>query len=121
MKANPAPEIIQLLATLGSRFDIASRYELDLCLSLGVPATWLSYGNTVKKEVDIAYAFACGVRLFAFDSVAELEKLGRQAPGVGLQFRVLSQGQTRIGLFLENSVVTWPWRMNYSSNVVISG
>ncbi|HNP61984.1 MAG TPA: type III PLP-dependent enzyme [Nitrospirales bacterium] len=93
VKANPAPEIIQLLATLGSRFDIASRYELDLCLSLGVPATWLSYGNTVKKESDIGYAFACGVRLFAFDSVAELEKLGRQAPGAGVQCRVLSQGK----------------------------
>ena len=93
VKANPAPEIIQLLATLGSRFDIASRYELDLCLSLGVPATWLSYGNTVKKEVDIAYAFGCGVRLFAFDSVAELEKLSRQAPGAGVQCRVLSQGK----------------------------
>lgn len=93
VKANPASEIIQLLATLGSRFDIASRYELDLCLSLGVPATWLSYGNTVKKEVDIAYAFACGVRLFAFDSVAELEKLSRQAPGAGVQCRVLSQGK----------------------------
>jgi ornithine decarboxylase len=94
VKANPAQEIIQLLATLGSRFDIASRYELDLCLSLGVPATWLSYGNTVKKDLDIAYAFGCGVRLFAFDSEAELEKLGRHAPGAGVQCRLLSQGKS---------------------------
>jgi ornithine decarboxylase len=94
VKANPSPEIIQLLATLGSRFDIASRYELDLCLSLGVPATWLSYGNTVKKDLDIAYAFGCGVRLFAFDSEAELEKLGRHAPGAGVQCRLLSQGKS---------------------------
>jgi ornithine decarboxylase len=94
VKANPSPEIIQLLATLGSRFDIASRYELDLCLSLGVPATWLSYGNTVKKDMDIAYAFGCGVRLFAFDSEAELEKLGRHAPGAGVQCRLLSQGKS---------------------------
>jgi len=93
VKANPAPAIIQLLATLGSRFDIASRYELDLCLSQGVPAAWLSYGNTVKKSVDIAYAFGCGVRLFAFDSEAELEKLSRHAPGAGVQCRLLSQGK----------------------------
>ncbi|MCA9464108.1 MAG: hypothetical protein KC643_01470, partial [Nitrospira sp.] len=52
VKANPAREIIQVLAALGSRFDIASRYELDLCLSLGVPAAWISFGNTVKKSVD---------------------------------------------------------------------
>lgn len=93
VKANPAPEIIQLLATLGSRFDIASRYELDLCLSLGVPAAWVSYGNTVKKTVDIAYAFGCGVRVFAFDSEAELDKLATHAPGAGVQCRLLSQGK----------------------------
>lgn len=93
VKANPSPEIIQLLAALGSCFDIASRYELDLCLSLGVPAIRLSYGNTVKKAMDIAYAFGCGVRLFAFDSEPELEKLGRHAPGAGVQCRLLSQGK----------------------------
>jgi len=94
VKANPSPEIIQLLAALGSRFDIASRYELDLCLSLGVSPPWLSYGNTVKKAVDIAYAFACGVRIFSFDSEAELEKLGRYAPGADVQCRLLSQGKS---------------------------
>jgi len=93
VKANPSPEIIQLLAALGSHFDIASRYELDLCLSLGVSPAWLSYGNTVKKAVDIAYAFACGVRMFSFDSEAELEKLGRYAPGADVQCRLLSQGK----------------------------
>ena len=94
VKANPAREIIQVLAALGSRFDIASRYELDLCLSLGVPAAWISFGNTVKKSVDIAYAFACGVRIFSFDSEAELEKLARHAPGSSVQCRLLSQGNS---------------------------
>ncbi len=94
VKANPSPEIIQLLAALGSRFDIASRYELDLCLSLGVSPAWLSYGNTVKKAVDIAYAFECGVRIFTFDSEAELEKLRKHAPGADVQCRLLSQGKS---------------------------
>ena len=43
--------------------------------------------------MDIAYAFGCGVRLFAFDSEAELEKLGRYAPGAGVQCRLLGQGK----------------------------
>ncbi len=110
MKANPAPEIIQLLAALGSCFDIASRYELDLCLSLGVPVSRLSYGNTVKKAADIAYAFGCGVRLFAFDSEPELEKLGRHAPGAGVQCRLLSQGKS----------ADWPLSRKFGCDLVMA-
>jgi ornithine decarboxylase len=36
VKANPAPEVLNLLAGLGCNFDIASRYELDLVMGLGV-------------------------------------------------------------------------------------
>ena len=110
VKANPSPEIIQLLATLGSRFDIASRYELDLCLSQGVPAAWVSYGNTVKKDLDIAYAFGCGVRFFAFDSEAELEKLGRHAPGAGVHCRLLSQGKS----------ADWPLSRKFGCDLVMA-
>ncbi|MGH8632224.1 MAG: ornithine decarboxylase, partial [Burkholderiales bacterium] len=62
VKANPAPEIIGKLAELGSCFDIASRGEIDLCLAAGVPGERLSFGNTIKKQADIAYAFEQGVR-----------------------------------------------------------
>lgn len=60
VKANPAREILALLHSRGANFDVASRAELDLCLSLGVRASQLSYGNTSKKAVDIAYAYAQG-------------------------------------------------------------
>src|SRR5690606_41107522 len=36
VKANPAPEIISLLRYKNSNFDVASIYELDKLLSLGV-------------------------------------------------------------------------------------
>ena len=36
VKANPATEVLELLRDLGSCFDIASRYELDRVLSLGI-------------------------------------------------------------------------------------
>src|SRR5215467_2002162 len=68
VKANPAPEVVALLCGLGARFDVASGSELEMCLALGVPAAKVSYGNTIKKPSDIAYAFASGVRKFAFDS-----------------------------------------------------
>jgi ornithine decarboxylase len=93
VKANPAPEIIAALARLGSSFDVASRGEIDLCLEAGVPAGRLSFGNTIKKERDIAYAYARGVRLFAFDSDAELDKLAAAAPGASVFCRLLTDGQ----------------------------
>jgi ornithine decarboxylase len=92
VKANPAGEVVDLLRGLGSCFDVASRGEVDLCLGLGVTADRLSFGNTIKKERDIAYAFEKGVRLFAFDSEAELEKLARSAPGARVFCRILVDG-----------------------------
>jgi ornithine decarboxylase len=93
VKANPAPEIIACLARLGSHFDVASRGEIDLCLAQGVEAERLSFGNTIKKQADIAYAWQQGVRLFAFDSDAELDKLAAAAPGASVFCRILTDGR----------------------------
>jgi ornithine decarboxylase len=93
VKANPAPEVIALLKTLGSSFDVASRPELETCLGLGVRPARLSYGNTIKKSADIAYAFGCGVRRFAFDSEAELRKLATHAPAAEVMCRLQTTGE----------------------------
>ncbi len=77
MKANPAPEILRLLAELGSSFDTASVVEIDMALATGVSPDRVSFGNTIKKERDIATAFARGIRLFAVDCEAEVEKVAR--------------------------------------------
>jgi ornithine decarboxylase len=92
MKANPAPEIIRLLHRLGARFDTASIYEIEKCISLGIPPEHLSFGNTVKKQSHIARAFGIGVRMFAFDSEAEADKLAAAAPGADVYCRFLMSG-----------------------------
>ncbi|HEX3884611.1 MAG TPA: type III PLP-dependent enzyme [Stellaceae bacterium] len=89
VKANPAPEIVAMLAERGSNFDVASRAEIALALDSGATPDRLSFGNTIKKERDIEFAYAKGVRLFAFDSDAELEKLARVAPGARVFCRIL--------------------------------
>src|SRR5512143_1557216 len=68
VKANPAPEVLSLLAKLGSCFDTASITEIEMVLAAGASPDRISYGNTIKKERDIARAFALGVRLYAVDS-----------------------------------------------------
>ena len=89
MKANPGEPVLKLLAEMGSNFDIASRYELDKILSLGVESFRLSYGNTIKKPRDIKYFYAKGVRLFATDSKDDLKAIAENAPGSKVYVRVL--------------------------------
>jgi ornithine decarboxylase len=92
VKANPAPEVLSLLASLGSCFDTASVAEIEMALAAGAPADRVSYGNTIKKERDIARAFALGVRLFAVDCKAEVEKVARAAPEAKVFCRILCDG-----------------------------
>jgi len=98
VKANPAPEVLGRLVALGAHFDVASVAEIDEVLAAGAPVERLSYGNTIKKERDIAAAYARGVRLFAFDAEAELEKIARVAPGARVFCRILA----------DNGGAEWP-------------
>src|SRR5581483_9321147 len=90
VKANPAPEVLSLLASLGSCFDTASVAEIEMVLAAGASPDRISYGNTIKKERDIARAFELGVRLFAVDCKAEADKIARVAPGSRVFCRILS-------------------------------
>ena len=93
VKANPSPEILRLLVGLGASFDVASPQEVDLCLEAGASPESLSYGNTIKKHADIVYAYERGVRTFAFDSIAELEKIAKLAPGSEVFCRILTSNE----------------------------
>jgi len=92
VKANPAPEVLKLLAGLGSSFDCASVPEIDMALAAGATPDRISFGNTIKKERDVAAAYARGIRLFAIDSVEEVEKVARAAPGSRVFCRILCAG-----------------------------
>ena len=92
VKANPDPQILKLLAELGSSFDAASVAEIEMVLAAGAAADRISFGNTIKKERDVARAFAFGVRLFAVDCEAEVEKIARAAPGAKVFCRILCDG-----------------------------
>lgn len=98
VKANPAAQIIRLLVKKGSGFDAASRQEIELCLAQGAKPENISFGNTIKRASDIAFAHAAGVTLFAADSEAELEKIAAHAPGARVYLR----------LIVENSLADWP-------------
>ncbi|MCP5195649.1 MAG: type III PLP-dependent enzyme [Gammaproteobacteria bacterium] len=94
VKASPGKEILTLLRDLGSYFDIASIYELDSVLNLGVSPDRVSFGNTIKKAKHIREAYEKGVRLFASDCEADVRNLAREAPGSRVFFRLLMDAVT---------------------------
>ena len=98
VKANPAPEIIERLVALGSKFDAASRGEIELCLSKGAQPDTISYGNTIKRAADIAFAHRAGITLFAADAAEEIAKIAAHAPGASVYIRLL----------VEASGADWP-------------
>jgi len=89
VKANPAAAVLSLLAMLGSCFDTATVAEIEMALAAGATPDRISYGNTIKKERDIARAYALGIRLFAVDCAAEVKKIARAAPGARVFCRIL--------------------------------
>ena len=106
VKANPAREIIECLIAKGSHFDAASRGEIELCLSLGAQPGTISFGNTVKRASDIAFAHAAGITLFAADAEEELEKIAENAPGAEVYIR----------LIVEASGADWPLTRKFGTS-----
>lgn len=88
VKANPEPAVITALAAAGSGFDVASPAEITRCLEHGARPETLSYGNTVKKPADIAFAHASGVRRFVTDAPGDLAAIAEHAPGAEITVRL---------------------------------
>jgi ornithine decarboxylase len=85
VKANPEPKLLAMLAELGSCFDTASVAEIRMALEAGATPERISFGNTIKKERDIVRALELGVRLFAVDCEAEVEKIVRAKEATGAE------------------------------------
>ena len=92
IKANPAPEVLLTLGSLGCRWDVASPGEIDAVLAAGWAAADCSYGNTIKKSGDIAYATRRGIRSFTVDSPGELHKVSTHAAGSTVLVRIGTTG-----------------------------
>lgn len=98
VKANPAAGILERLVQEGANFDAASRAEIEMCLAAGAAAGRITFGNTIKRPADIAFAHSIGITHFAADAREELDKLAEFAPGAKVCLR----------LIVEASEADWP-------------
>jgi len=88
VKANPDRRVVKVLAQEGAGFEIASTGELDLLLSLGVPAAEVFFSNPVKSRESIAYAAAKGVEWFVIDSLDEMRRVHAVKPDARQYLRI---------------------------------
>jgi ornithine decarboxylase len=88
VKANPDRRVLKALIQEGCGFEIASTTELDLLLSLGVPAAEIFFSNPVKSRDAIAYAAAKGVEWYVVDSLDEVRKVFQVKPDARQYLRI---------------------------------
>ncbi len=90
--SNPEDKLLKMLAKKGSYFNVATIYELDQLLKLKISSNRLSFGNAIKKEEDIVYAYKKGIRMFVSDSISDVKKLAKNAPKSNVFFRTITEG-----------------------------
>jgi ornithine decarboxylase len=88
LKANPDAAIADLVNKENVGFEIASEGELKILASFGAEPSRIISSNPVKSIPFLQMAAEYGVRYFAFDSIEELEKIARYAPGSNVYVRL---------------------------------
>lgn len=88
IKANPHPEILRVMAQLGSCFDVASDGEIRLLHDMGVAGSRMIYANPVKLGAGFTACRDCGVTKMTFDSVSEIEKIKKELPQATVLLRL---------------------------------
>ncbi len=92
MKANGNLAVLDVLARLGSGFDIVSGGELARVIAAGGDPAKVVFSGVGKREDEMQAALAAGIHCFNVESASELERLARVASTTGkvapVSFRV---------------------------------
>lgn len=84
VKANSNLAVLNVLARLGSGFDIVSGGELERVLAAGGSADKIIFSGVGKTQAEIRRALEVGIHCFNVESEAELERLNSIAQDAGL-------------------------------------
>ncbi len=85
VKANSNLAVLNLLARLGSGFDIVSGGELERVLAAGGDPAKVVFSGVGKREEEMRRALEVGIHCFNVESEPELERLNRVAGELGVR------------------------------------
>ena len=83
VKANSNIGILNIMAKLGSGFDIVSQGELERVLAADGEASKVVFSGVAKSRAEIMRALEVGIRCFNVESVAELHHINQIAGEMG--------------------------------------
>lgn len=83
VKANDNLAVLDVLARLGSGFDIVSVGEMERVLAVGAPAADILFSGVGKRVDEIERALAAGIGCFNVESAAELTRIEQIARAHG--------------------------------------
>ena len=83
VKSNPNIAILNVMAKLGSGFDIVSQGELERVLAAGGDAAKVVFSGVAKSHQEIARALEVNIRCFNVESEAELLRINQIAGDMG--------------------------------------
>ena len=83
VKSNPNIAILNVMAKLGSGFDIVSQGELERVLAAGGDAAKVVFSGVAKSRQEIARALEVNIRCFNVESEAELLRINQIAGDMG--------------------------------------
>ncbi|MEI8235678.1 MAG: diaminopimelate decarboxylase [Methylococcaceae bacterium] len=85
VKANSNLGVLNVLARLGSGFDIVSIGELERVLQAGGDAKKVVFSGVGKREDEIRAALKIGIRCFNIEVLGELERINQVAGELGVR------------------------------------
>lgn len=88
VKCNDSLIVLEVLASLGTSFDCASKGEINKILQLGVDPSRIIYANPAKPASHIRHAANTGVELMTFDNESELHKTKKYFPNAKMVIRI---------------------------------
>lgn len=88
VKANSNIAVLNIMAQLGSGFDIVSQGELERVIAAGGDTSKVVFSGVAKQEIEIARALEVGIRCFNVESVPEIYRIDRVAQQMGKKARI---------------------------------
>ncbi|MGX3021489.1 diaminopimelate decarboxylase [Ursidibacter sp. B-7004-1] len=83
VKSNSNIALLNVMARLGSGFDIVSQGELERVLAAGGDANKVVFSGVAKSHQEIARALEVGIRCFNIESIPELKRINDVAGQLG--------------------------------------
>lgn len=98
VKANDNVEVLNVLASIGSNFEVASIYEVVKLIEIGVGGHRMITSNPIKPIEFIEVCRQVGINYLCVDSKEEIDKIKYVYPEAGIYIR----------LEIENPESSWP-------------